>query len=301
MDKYAKIRDNNLKEQTRRFNEVREKYKDIAELIDSRKSLQGGFDLVLSKEEDFREYTKKIREINGNLKVLLKKHGLPENYLEPIYNCHVCQDKGYYYEDDVVPHRCSCNTDSSFSCSFDDFNPKLFSKEKLQGAKASPYENMKFILEFAKGYCNSFPENDRPNILFYGSSGLGKSFLASCMCSDIKSRGFSAVKVNAFKLTDDFKNKHLEGTPYPEDYYGCDFLVIDDIGTEPMYNNITMEYLFALINERIENHRATLFVTNQSFEHCCARYDERLASRMFDRLTTTAFAFIGENLRMKKF
>lgn len=300
MDRYAKIRDNNLKEQTRRFNEVVEKYGDISALIDSRRQLQNGFDLVLSSDTAFSEYTKKIRGLNAQIRELLIKHGLPGNYLEPIYNCPICEDKGFYYDDGVNAKRCKCNGTEGFGCTFDDFDLELFSKDKAQGAKLSPYEHMKSTLEFAKGYCEAFPNNSKPNILFYGTSGLGKSFLAACMCSAIKERGFNAVKVNAFKLIDDFKAKHLDGVSYPADYYGCDFLVIDDIGTEPMYNNITIEYLFALINERIENRRPTLFVTNQSFDNCCARYDERLASRMFDRLTTTPIAFIGENLRLKK-
>ncbi len=278
MDKYARIRDNNLKEQTRRFGQVTNEFADIRELITTRKELQSGFDLVLSSDEDFTAYTKKIRSINADIRKALEKHGLPANYLEPIFNCTICEDKGYYYENGVTPKRCKCNTDLGFGCSFDDFNKELFSKE----------------------YCARFPDNIKPNILFYGSSGLGKSFLASCICSELKNRGFFPVKVNAFKLIEDFRDKHVKDIPYPADYYGCDFLVIDDIGTEPLYNNITVEYLFALINERIENKRATLFVTNQSFENCCKRYDERLASRMFDSMMTERIAFFGENLRLKK-
>ena len=30
----------------------------------------------------------------------------------------------------------------------------------------------------------------------------------------------------------------------------CDLLIIDDLGTEPMMRNITVEYLFTLLNER---------------------------------------------------
>lgn len=300
MDKYARIRDNNLKEQTRRFCQVTNEFADIRELITTRKELQSGFDLVLSSDEDFTAYTKKIRRINADIRKALEKHGLPANYLEPIFNCPICEDKGYYYENGVTPKRCKCNTDLGFGCSFDDFNKELFSKEKPEGRKTSPYEHISATLAFSKEYCARFPDNIKPNILFYGSSGLGKSFLASCICSELKNRGFFPVKVNAFKLIEDFRDKHVKDTPYPADYYGCDFLVIDDIGTEPMYNNITVEYLFALINERIENKRATLFVTNQSFENCCKRYDERLASRMFDSMITERIAFFGENLRLKK-
>lgn len=299
MNRYEKIRDDNLKEQTRRFNEVMEKYSDIRTLLEKRRQLQSGFDLVLSSDTAFSDYTKRIREINKEVKELLKKNGLPENYLEPIYHCPVCEDKGYYFKDEAIPVRCKCNSDIGFGCSFKDFDLELFSKEKSAGANCSPYENMSRLLQVANEYCENFPDNPKANLLFYGTSGLGKSFLASCMCSRIKERGFSVIKVNAFKLIDDFKAKHLDKIPYPADYFTCDFLVIDDIGTEPMYNNITVEYLFSLINERIEQGLATVFVTNQSFENCVARYDERLASRMFDKFHTIPLAFIGTNLRLK--
>ena len=183
---------------------------------------------------------------------------------------------------------------------YDDFNLELFSKEKAEGVKFSPYEHMKNLLELTKDYCEAFPDNPKPNFLFYGTSGLGKSFLASCICSRLSERGFNVVKVNAFKLIDDFKAMHLDKTPYPVDYFNCDFLVIDDIGTEPTYNNITQEYLFSLVNERIENKKAILFITNQNYDNTVARYDERLASRIFDNIITTPIRFIGSNLRMKR-
>ena len=300
MERYAKIRDDNLKEQNRRYNEVVENYADIKSLLEEKHKLQNGFNLVLSNEKDFTDYKTNVRSINEKIKQLLKKHSLPENYLEPIYNCNKCQDKGFCYDEGRMT-RCSCNVEDGFSYSFEDFNLEIFSKNDFyERFGDSAFSRMEKNLKIAKDYCGAFPNNAKQNLMFYGSSGLGKSFLATCMCSEIKKKGFSAVKVNAFKLIEDFRNKAFNNIPFPKDYYGCDFLVIDDIGTEPMINGITVECLFALINERIERKKATLYITNQSFEHCRERYDDRLASRIFDSINTERLIFLGENLRLRK-
>ena len=299
-EKYTKIRDKNSKEHIRRFNYVLDNFNDIRQLIETRRRLQNSFDLVLSGDTAFKKYTDDVKAINSRIKELLEVHSLPCDFLEPIYTCPVCEDKGFYYDKEIIPRRCKCNNENYFAFSFNDFKLELFSKKKADGYSSTPYSNMQKILEFAKEYCSRFPEVPIKNIMFYGASGLGKSFLASCMCSELQAKGFSPVKVNAFKLVEDFKEKHVHDTAYPENYFKCDFLVIDDIGTEPMYKNITTEYLFSLINERTEQRLATVFITNLSFEHCCNRYDERLASRMFDSTNTKRIMFFGDNLRLRK-
>lgn len=35
------------------------------------------------------------RELAAHKKALLKEHGYPEDYLEPIYECPLCHDTGY--------------------------------------------------------------------------------------------------------------------------------------------------------------------------------------------------------------
>ena len=45
------------------------------------------------------------RELAAHKKALLKKHGYPEDYLEPIYECPLCHDTGYQGS-----HPCKCMT-----------------------------------------------------------------------------------------------------------------------------------------------------------------------------------------------
>ena len=77
-------------------------------------------------------------------------------------------------------------------------------------------------------------------------------------------------------------------------------LVIDDLGTEPMLRNITVEYLFTLLNERCAAGRATLIATNLSPAELKERYGERVASRLLDRSRCVTVRMAGADLRQGK-
>ena len=78
----------------------------------------------------------------------------------------------------------------------------------------------------------------------------------------------------------------------------AEVLVIDDLGTEPMLENITIEYLFTLLNERRANRLPTLVATNLTPRELQARYTERIFSRLMDRSETQVLLFFGEDVRL---
>ena len=75
-------------------------------------------------------------------------------------------------------------------------------------------------------------------------------------------------------------------------------LLIDDLGTEPMMRNITVEYLFTLLNERMANKRHTVIATNLTPLQLQERYGERVASRLLDRSQTLPLLLRGKDLRL---
>ena len=75
-------------------------------------------------------------------------------------------------------------------------------------------------------------------------------------------------------------------------------LLIDDLGTEPMMRNITVEYLFTLLNERIAAKRHTVIATNLSPVQLQERYGERVMSRILDRSRGVALKFVGRDVRL---
>ena len=75
-------------------------------------------------------------------------------------------------------------------------------------------------------------------------------------------------------------------------------LLIDDLGAEPMMQNITVEYLFMLLNERMTAKRHTVIATNLSPTQLQERYGERVMSRILDRSRGVALMLTGKDVRL---
>ena len=74
-------------------------------------------------------------------------------------------------------------------------------------------------------------------------------------------------------------------------------LLIDDLGSEPMMRNITVEYLFTLLNERMAARRHTVIATNLSPLQLQQTYGERVSSRLLDRTRCAVIKLEGKDLR----
>ena len=149
-------------------------------------------------------------------------------------------------------------------------------------------------------YADAFPDTEYRNLLLTGEGGLGKTFLLNCIFGRVTGRGFSAVRVTAFRMFEAMRRQHVVGD---ENYDGFSALIevplllIDDLGTEPMMRNITLEYLFTLLNERIAAKRHTVIATNLTPPQLKERYGERVASRLLDRSICAPVQFKGKDLR----
>ena len=144
---------------------------------------------------------------------------------------------------------------------------------------------------------------EQPNLLLYGPGGVGKTFLLNCVFARLLERGFSGVRITAYRMHETMRQKHIgaqEEAQGFEELIHTPILVIDDLGTEPMLRNITVEYLFTLLNERCAAGRATLIATNLSPAELKERYGERVTSRLLDRSRCVTVRMAGADLRQGK-
>ena len=77
-------------------------------------------------------------------------------------------------------------------------------------------------------------------------------------------------------------------------------LLMDDLGMEPLMENITVEQIYHLINSRLSRGLYTAISTNLSRTELQKRYTERVTSRLLDVRTGMAIPFRGEDIRLKK-
>ena len=282
---------------------LREENRDLA--FDTIKKL-----MTITDEAGRRDCAEKMKQRgifnNGEIRRRLAAAGLPEDHLELKYRCEACRDTGYVGE---APARfCDCfeaelrrmlHEDSSMAGTdeqcFERFDETVFPEEDGQRAR------MRRARELCESYADSFPEGDRANLLIAGGIGQGKTFLLNCVYERVMSRGYPAIRVSAFRMFEAMRRQHFANSADEREFSDlieAPLLLIDDLGTEPMMRNITVEYLFTLLNERMANRRHTVIATNLSPVHLQERYGERVASRILDRSRGVALMLTGKDVRL---
>ena len=177
---------------------------------------------------------------------------------------------------------------------FQKFNEKMIPREDGQ------LEQMLSTRKMCEEYADQFPNTSCRNILITGAGGLGKTFLLNSIFERVTSRGFSAVRITAFRMFEAMRQQHFGNEESSGGFSAlieAPLLLIDDLGTEPMMRNITVEYLFTLLNERIASKRHTVVATNLTPVQIKERYGERVASRLLDRSLCRAIQLKGKDLR----
>lgn len=313
---YEARRAQNAREEERRLNEAAALCPEIGRLIAARReklfsAVRSSLSLGKAGVDNIRLETE-IEDTNRRIRTLLKENGLPEDYLQPLYTCSRCQDTGYV--GDNIKRRCSCFNQEYFRemgkaiglnertpQTFESFREDVFSQEIIPGANVSQRTFMCFLRDKCKKYADSFPNTATPDMLFMGTSGLGKTFLMQAIAHTVLEKGYSALCVSAYKVLEMTRQAYFHHTP--EDsapLFDTDLLLIDDLGTEPLMDNVTITQLYHVISERQNAGKHTIYSTNLSSVDFHTRYTERISSRLLSSAgQCELIAFIGGDIRRK--
>ena len=96
---------------------------------------------------------------------------------------------------------------------------------------------MKNIKEIALSFIENFESPDEKNLLFTGSTGLGKTFLSNCIAKEILSKGKTVLYQTAPIMLDnilDYKFGNSNLTEVYNNIINVDLLIIDDLGVEAL-------------------------------------------------------------------
>ncbi len=314
MNQYYERQYRNKEEEARRLQEIHEKLPAYRDLDDQISQLSLDFAKAkLRRDQDSGDLSVKIQEISQKKAKLLLEAGYPEDYLHPIYDCPDCKDTGY-----IGDQKCHCFeraiVDFLYSQSnlknildeenFQHFNMDFYPDDFVDEATGmTPKDNMHKILEQVKAFIDTFDENP-DNLLIYGTTGLGKTFLTNCIAKELLDKSHSVVYLTSLKLFDILEKYKFDrdllqseksaGLAY---LYESDLLIIDDLGTE-LNNGFTSSQLYHCIDTRIKNHRATIISTNLSFDDIRESYSERIFSRL--TCNYTLLKLTGDDIRLKK-
>ncbi|NLW20583.1 MAG: ATP-binding protein [Clostridiales bacterium] len=249
------------------------------------------------------------RRINSQILALLKQNDLPEDYLEPVFQCLDCRDSGYT---GTVPRAlCGCvsrryhellsgDLAQDNGPSFERFDPRVFPEVDLDDQGTTQRMLMEVIRRHAARFADEVP-GGRLNLLLYGPSGLGKTYVLHSIARRVRERGTLTLTLNANALLNHIRQAYFSREDEVEQpYYTVPLLLIDDLGTEPLWENITLEQLFALLEHRIQNRLHTVISTNLPLEKIRERYTARIYSRLLDQRNSLALQFQGQDVRLHR-
>ncbi len=308
---YEKIREEETKSLESRREEIQKKAPQILDIEKKIGKLCVNMAIGAMKDIENRdEYISKVRKDITDLRVkkseMLVSLGYSIDYLNLHYRCAKCKDTGFigvekcscyrqklvqlYYKDSRLEELLKINNFKNF-----DFN--LYASYKIGNEKDTPRKNIEKIYNNSLMYIDNFKYHNN-NLLFYGNSGTGKTFLSYCIAKELLDRGYLVVYRTADDLIKNLKEIRFSGNDTLEELiFNCDLLIVDDLGTEPV-NDITRTELFNLLNKKLLIKKKMIISTNLTLEQLLQTYSERITSRLLGNFDINKF--YSEDIRVSK-
>lgn len=266
--------------------------------------------LLDGDQEALSNLRTQIAEYRSKRSLLLKEHGFPEDYFEPVYTCRDCKDTGY-----IDGKRCHCFKQAAINLvytqsnlreilvkeNFDTLSFDYYSEQDINPATGlSSLATAKDAVAKCHNFIDTF-DNTFSNLYFYGDTGIGKTFLSNCIARELMEHGHSVIYFTAFQLFDILSKgvfrREEEAIAAHQNIFDCDLLIIDDLGTE-LTNSFTTSQLFLCLNERILRRKSTIISTNLGMNRLADIYSERVLSRISSNYTL--IKLFGADIRILK-
>lgn len=298
--------------QASRLQEIYEKLPRVREIDrELRSSMVLVIQVSFAKGEDCAAALEEVRKKNLTLqaerKELIAKH-FPLDYLDESPVCSLCGGTGY-----IGSTMCRCLNElcrqeqkkelSLLACGehrFEDFNLDFYSTEKDPQYGASPRAVMTRILEVCRKYAENFSKGSG-NLLFNGSTGLGKTLLSACIACQVAEKGYSVAYESAPHLFSKLEKNRFhpseESAQAVAKLEGSDLLIIDDLGTE-LPGQFVIASLYALVNDRLLAGKPMVISTNLNISEIRERYSPQIASRLQGQFQL--LPFVGQDIRVLK-
>ncbi len=268
--------------------------------------------LLEGNQQKVDRLKEELADLREQKSVLIRSAGFPEDYMELSYRCPDCHDTGY-----VDGKKCHCFLQAQMKLLYAQSNlEEVLERENFSVLTYQYYDDSQVIPQLGMTnarymrqvvqWCRDFVERfgtGNQNLLFTGSTGVGKTFLPNCIARELMDRYFSVIYLSAPDLFEVFSKMQFSYQQEEDmrDMYryilDCDLLIIDDLGTE-LNNSFTSSRLFYCINERMNMKRSTIISTNLSVAMLRDSYTDRVTSRIMSGYTV--IPLYGGDIRLLK-
>lgn len=162
-------------------------------------------------------------------------------------------------------------------------------------------ENKSLII--AKNFVKDYEEMKKENIglLFYGSVGSGKSYLACSIANSLIEQYQISVKIRNFaQIINELQKSSFDfdKNAYIESLVNTSVLILDDLGIE-RDTSYAKEQVYNIVNSRYLKQKPTIFTTNLSYDTIQNCKDSVEYQRIYSRIIEMCIPVmvVGEDFR----
>ena len=134
-----------------------------------------------------------------------------------------------------------------------------------------------------------------------GHRGWARPHLSLAIAEGVAKAGHLVMYVSAPHLMDQLElgkfQKDDAALEFREVIFGCDLLVIDDLGTE-LVTRYTQAEVYDLVNHRLNTGKPTIINTNLGLQEIERTYSSRVHSRLAGMYAVVQFR--GRDIRLQK-
>lgn len=261
--------------------------------------------LNLLENDDDRKCVGQLDKLLAEKERFMAEERVSSDYDTVIPFCKICGDEGY-------------SNGKICKCVWDLLIPSYLADSGLdqhRGIAFSAYTDtyysapakMKPIKAFCELYCRPDFMN-RPNLLFWGNSGTGKTYMAVCVARELIRQAIPVLIIRSPELMETMEEyRTLKRSFSPDSQRDAlisrrhrqvmetEFLIIDELGVEAKGPNNTAN-LLQILGSRQQKGLTTLITTNLSLKELGVQYDNRLYSRLIGDYKK--FHFEGDDIRV---
>ena len=289
---YEQIRSKNEQKEAARREKIRLEQPEIfAAMLEREHMIFGTLQDIVKGRADTDNLPERMQALSDRIRAKLAEKGFPPDYLSPIYRCPVCRDTGKTGE--LIREPCVClkkayqrklreriGLSGEKAETFETFDPYVFPDEKIPGQEFTQRELMTHYRNTCEKWATTYPDAPYRDLILTGGTGLGKTFLLRAMADRLIERDVNVLIISAYRMLEILRKSYFDNDDTASETLNADVLMIDDVGSEPLMQNVTVEQLFNLLNERQNRNLSTVISTNLDMAKFRERYTERIASRL---------------------